>query len=326
MRLTTEQIASIAKGVVRVYEEDGKAVLCRFTKEQEELYKARSEDFYKKSFATAGVTLEFLTDSRELTLGVTIGYGSSRVFFDHSIFVNGKKYASLSSNCAAGGSFSGTWTLPEGEKKIKIYFPWSVSSKITELSLTDGATLTPVKNQKKMIMFGDSITHGYDASSPEKSYASRVADALDAEAINKGIGAEVFYAPMADIKDPIEPDYITVAYGTNDWSKNKKESFEKHCRGFYENLSKNYPNAKIFALTPIWRHDYGHVNTIGTLDDIEAYINKVANDLPNVIAIRGIEFVPADPTCFSPDVVHPNDLGFEHYANNLLEEIKKYID
>ena len=326
MKLTTEQISSIAKGVVRTYEENGMVFLCRFTKEQEELYRVRSEDFYKKSFATSGVTLEFITDSTTLELEVNIGFGSSRFFFEHSIFVDGKFYASLGSKGQTLGNFGGKWTLPKGEKHIKIYFPWSVSSRIIGLSLSDGASLLPVKSEKKMIMFGDSITHGYDASYPHRSYASRVADGLGAEAINKGIGAEVFYSEMAAAKDPVEPDYVTVAYGTNDWSKNKKESFEKNCKEFYENLSKNYPNAKIFAITPIWRHNYGHVNTVGTIDDVEAYIRSVAASLPNVTVIRGLELVPADPVCFSPDVLHPNDEGFKHYANNLLAEIKKHID
>ena len=38
MKLTTEQISSIANGVARVYEENGRVFLSRFTKEQEELY------------------------------------------------------------------------------------------------------------------------------------------------------------------------------------------------------------------------------------------------------------------------------------------------
>jgi lysophospholipase L1-like esterase len=325
MKLTTEQIASIAKGVVRVYEENDKVYLCRFTKEQEELYKVRSTDFYRKSFATSGVTLEFVTDSRTLALEVSIGFGSSRFYFEHSIFVNGKKYANLGCKGSEGGVFGGKWRLPEGDKTVKIYFPWSVSSKITELSLDDGASLTPVKSTKKMIMFGDSITHGYDASAPELSYASRLADALGAEAVNKGIGAEVFYPDMAAAKDPICPDYITVAYGTNDWSK-KSQDFYANCKEFYENLSRNYPQAKIFAITPIWRKSYGEANTLGTLDDIEAYIKEVAASLPNVTAISGIDLVPHDPKYFSPDVLHPNDRGFKHYANNLFEKIKNYID
>ena len=325
MKLTSEQVRSIARGAVRVEEEKGIISLHRFTKEQQELYKTYSSDFYKKSFSTAGIILEFITNSQKLSLDVEVSSGSSRRFFEHSIYVNGEKFAVLGSRLVNNGAFGGSWTLPEGDKQVKIYFPWSACSKIVSLCLDDGATLVPVKKEKKMIVFGDSITHGYDAIHPENSYAARLIDALGADAVNKGIGGEIFFPSLGELRDPIDPDYITVAYGTNDWSKGNKENFETKCLGFYTALSKNYPNAKIFAITPIWRKNYGTENAIGTLDAIGEYIAKVAADLPNVTVINGIGFVPADPACFAPDMLHPNDIGFEHYFNNLYTELKKHI-
>ena len=327
MKLTLEQIREAVRGVVRVEENEGKICLYRFTKEQEALYKVRNADFYKKTFATSGVIIEFITDSRSLSLDVDVLSGSSRNFFEHSIFVNGKKYASLDCRGLNCGVFGGKWALPEGEKQVKIYFPWSTSSKIIALCLDDGASFTPVKKEKRMIMFGDSITHGYDARNTENSYASRLTAALDTDTVNKGIGAEIFFPELAAAKDPIDPDYITVAYGTNDWSKNDKEGFDKNCREFYVALSQNYPNAKIFAISPIWRKAYseGKVNNLGTLDYVGEYIEKATAELPNVICINGLKLVPHDPACFAADVIHPNDKGFEHYFNNLLEEMKKHL-
>lgn len=327
MKLTLEQISSALRGAVRVEENDGKICLYRFTKEQEELYKVRSADFYSKSFSTSGVILEFTTDSSFLSLEVDVWSGSSRKFFEHSIFVNGKKYASLDCRGLNRGVFSGKWSLPEGENQVKILFPWSVCSKIIALCLDDGATLVPVKKEKKMIMFGDSITHGYEAYSTENTYASRLTEALDTDTVNKGIGGEIFFPELAIAKDPFDPDYITVAYGTNDWSKNNKDEFDQNCREFYKNLSATYPSAKIFAISPIWRKSYGEgkVNNLGTLDYVAEYIEKVTAELPNVIFIKGIDLVPHDPASFVPDILHPNDKGFEHYFNNLITELRKHI-
>lgn len=328
MKLNLEQISTIARGAARISYVDEKICLFRFTKEQEDLYEVSNADFYKKTFATAGVILEFMTDSSTLSLEVEVFSGSSRKFFAHSIYVNGNKYATLNCLCDNNGIFGGKWTFPEGEKKVKIYFPWSTASRIIDMSLDDGATLIPVRKQKKMIMFGDSITHGYDAMSPENSYAARLADALDVEAINKGIGGEVFRGKLSEFKDSIEPDYITVAYGTNDWSVGNRERFETHCKAFYENLSKNYPNSKIFAITPIWRNEYatGKITDIGTLDRVEEYIREVTAALPNVTVIKGLDLVPPSADFFAPDIIHPNDKGFEHYFENLVAEIKKHID
>ena len=74
---------------------------------------------------------------------------SSRKYFCHSIFVDGKRFSALSANID-NGTFGGSWTLPEGEKKICIYFPWSVRSTIKSITLDDGAGFTSGKSWLKI--------------------------------------------------------------------------------------------------------------------------------------------------------------------------------
>lgn len=66
MKLTYEQIGAICQGAVRSAETENGVCLYRFTKEQEELYRQVSADFYKKTFAAAGIKLCFETDSTSL--------------------------------------------------------------------------------------------------------------------------------------------------------------------------------------------------------------------------------------------------------------------
>jgi lysophospholipase L1-like esterase len=184
----------------------------------------------------------------------------------------------------------------------------------------------PVKRPVSMISFGDSITHGYDCSNPSFSYASRLADAFCAEAVNKGIGGEMFYPTLASLKDDLDPDIITVAYGTNDWSHSTKVAFDRDAKAFYEILSKNYPKAKIFAITPLWRHNMDSTEKdVGPFSYVHDYLAKVTAELPNVTLINGLELVPHEWRCFPGDGLHPNDEGFRHYANNLYAAIKKYL-
>ena len=39
-------------------------------------------------------------------------------------------------------------------------------------------------------------------------------------------------------------------------------------------------------------------------------------------AIDGFPLVPKDASMYSPDLLHPVDVGFVHYANNLVKFIK----
>ena len=327
MNLTLEQIKSIAKGVSRVEERDGAIHLLRFTAEQEAVYATRDDKgFWKKSYATAGVRLEFITNSRTLSMETKISAGASRRFFSYEVFCNGVKVGSHGGEDLTDDVVVGTYgDLGEGEKRIKIVFPWSVASPLLRLTLDDGATLLPVKKSCRMLIYGDSITHGYDAKNPSGSYASLLTDALDADAINKAIGGEVFRPAIAETGDRAEFDYVTVAYGSNDWSHKGKEDFEADCSAFYETLSRLYPTAKIFAITPIWRADNDRLTKVGEFSYVADYIEQVTKDLPNVTVLRGVDFVPKDPSYFSDKYLHPNDEGFAHYFKNLYEAMKKHL-
>ena len=91
MRLSLEQIQSIACGTARVEQVGDLIALLRFTKEQEELYRESSwPSFYKRTFSTAGVTLEFDTDSEELKLAVQVSEGCGFRWFVNSVFVDDK--------------------------------------------------------------------------------------------------------------------------------------------------------------------------------------------------------------------------------------------
>ena len=161
---------------------------------------------------------------------------------------------------------------------------------------------------------------------PSKSYASRLTDAMGVETFNKAIGGELFNPPLARLKDDVCPDYVTVAYGTNDWSLSPdKETFDRKCRAFYSALSENYPNAKIFAITPIWRADRDKEKNLPSFDYVAEFIAEVAKELPNVTVLNGYDYVPHDESFFQDLYLHPNDEGFEHYFQNLYRDIQKHI-
>lgn len=324
-KLQLEEIKRLVHGVARVEEVDGAIALYRFTKEQHELYKSVSEDFYRKSLSTAGVSFEFDTDSEHLRFAVAVGKGSSRYFFTHSVFVDGERIGELSGEIERGAEdvpFSKAFQLGTGMKRVRIVFPWSVSSKLIALEVDDKAEILLVEKTRKMLMFGDSITQGYDAMQPENAYAVQIATRFQAEAIDKGIGGERFRPMLASLKDDMEPDLITVAYGTNDWSKSTKEEFEMSCKGFYTNLSNTYPDVKIYAMAPVWRTSINDKKQIGEpLSFVVQYLNKVAEEIPNMTVIDCIDFIPHELENFQTDGLHPIDKGFEHYVNNLWSAI-----
>lgn len=318
--LNFEQIKTLVHGAARVEEGDGKFSFFRFSVEQQELYRITSKDFYNKTFASSGISLEFDTDSENMSLSVLVSPGSSRHFFTHSILVNGKRIGELSGDVGdvRNVPYKKDFALGAGLKRVKIVFPWSVYSALSSLELDDGALVSPVVKPLKMIMYGDSITQGYDASYPENTYANRLAKFFNAEARNKGIGGEQFFAGFGKIKENFKPDIITVAYGTNDWRHAKKEKFLSSCKFFFENIRNNYPDAKIVALTPVWRADINNEQLFGEpLSFVADYIKQISNEVRDMTVIDCSDFIPHDLKYYQTDGLHPLDSGFEQYAEAL---------
>ena len=337
MKLNFNQIKEITTGAVLVSKEDGMISLKRFTQEQEELYKVTNQDFYNKTFSTAGIKFLFKTNSESLFLKLKTMISSSRKYFSVDIFVDGKPigYIDNFSNIELPqnytqmefplGDFSKKFQLGEGEKTVCVHLPWSVKTLIEEISIDDHAFCEGTKPKNKMIAFGDSITHGYDALRPSNRYVAKLANMLNAEEFNKAIGGECFFPELAKLRDSFMPDYITVAYGTNDWNVVDQETFKNKCKNFYTNISQIYPQAKIFAITPIWRKDMKEYRIFGSFGEVEKNIKNAVKGIKNITVISGIDFVPKEEKLFADLRLHPNDDGFEYYVENLYKEIKAKI-
>ncbi len=333
MKLALSQIKEITLGVVRVEQHKNGIQFYRFTKQQEELYKKRSDDFYIKTFSTSGVALRFRTNSQTIYLSVEVTPGCSRSYFSFDVFVDGKMVDNLDNFTGTQlsrdytkmmfplGAFSKKFNLGAGEKEVRIYFPWSVKVTLKELSLDDDAFIEPVKPAKKILCFGDSITHGYDALRPSNKYISKLAEQLDAEEYNKAIAGEIFFPELADTREDFKPDYITVAYGTNDWNRCTKEEFKHNCKSFYQNLNKHYPNTKIFVFTPIWRKEMNEERPFGAFRNVDTIIRSQATEFAYISVIDGFSFVPQDENFYADLRLHPNDAGFAAYFEGLVKRI-----
>ena len=335
MKLNYKQITDICLGAVRTEETPTGVRLYRFTEEQQEIYRMSNAASYRRSFATSGIKLRFETDSSFLFLKVKVSFGTTRSYFSFDVMVNGKPVGYLdnfSDVTLQGdytqiaflhGEFSKKFTLGEGIKEVTVYLPWSVAVEIREVSIEDGAFIKAIKPAKKLLVFGDSITQGFDVLRPSNHYAARLAEALDAEEINKAIGGEIFFPPLAESRDDFTPDYITVAYGTNDWSKLQEEDFKKDANLFFEALSKNYPKATIYAITPIWRKDCREECAFGSFYNVARDIEEIVEPYENINCIHGINLVPHDEKCFADFRLHPNDEGFDHYFKELYNSIRR---
>lgn len=334
MTLALEHLRAAASGVCRMEERGDGLHFYRFTAEEEALYKARTPDYHRLTFSTAGVKLSFTTDSRTLSLAVeAVPSPSTEKFFSFDVRANGKAVGSLDNfsgmvipdkycelACALG-EFRHVFDLGEGEKTVTVDFPFSVIAVLKELTLDDGASFRPCARKPILLAYGDSITHGYDALRPSHRYTALLAGMLGLEEVNKGIGGETFFPPLARCEQPFTPRIITVAYGTNDWSHKSLDEFTADSKAFYETLAARYPKTPVFAVTPVWRADIDEPKRMGPFSVSAETLRNVTAPLANVSVVDGLTLIDHDPAFFGDQWVHPNAAGFDQYASRLAAAI-----
>lgn len=208
----------------------------------------------------------------------------------------------------------------------------------------------------KWCALGDSITRGYYSEIDElgnvvenvyddsTSWAKICADICGFNLINKAVGGTGYVAKtvstnlnaleLVNTLDFKEYDFVTLAYGINDWKYNKTiESTLVNMRNTLDVIISSNPLCKIFVITPINCSYYGDhnskyslnsVNSIGeTLEDMFEGIKSVCDEY-------GIELV--DMTHCSifnlknletllPDGVHPTKEAHKVMARELAAKI-----
>lgn len=329
MRLDRTQIGKIIHNVLSYeYDEEGRLHFNRFTKSQYKAYEAESYDWLRRAVASASVTFDFITDSEYIALKMDLDSGSSQIWSDFDLYVDGiycmrKKFGNMNQKLVS-------FELPEGEHRITLYFPWTVETIVNEVHLSDGASIKEVQKKAKAIVIGDSITQGYITEYTSLTYANQVARETDIDLVNQGIGG--YYFGEGTIDESLvsyQPDLIIIAYGTNDYSRyDSKDEFKKYTSGYIEKLTSLFPNTKMLAVLPIYRNDENNQTREKyrdyTLNDARNMLLETYKNYKNIHVLKETG-IPHIPDVFIEDYLHPNELGFTFMAKAIVKEVEKIL-
>lgn len=329
MNLTIDRIRAVTTGAEEIIFQDGLVHFYRFNRLESEVINNPNV------LSPAGIQMKFKTDGTCLRLKIhTEAINSIRSYFAFDVFVNGVFSGAIQNlrdeDCVGDyankvyplGSYQQEFDLGSGEKCVKLVFPHSVIVHIVEIELVDATYVTPVREEKTVLFYGDSITQGYDALHPSDSCAMRLAEALRAEVINKALGGAVFDPELVKIPCAVKPDYIVVAYGTNDWNSVDLDSLRSNAEGVLSGLERNYSDRQVVVITPLWRSDWRETKKCGEFFNVEKTIAEVFENRENITIVPGFDLIPHKEELFGDLWLHPNRKGFAYYCDN----IKKYFN
>ena len=317
MRLSENEIRSVAFGAIDIKAEDGKYSFFKCTPKQTEGWYSVSDTLGMRSLTTSGVRLDFHTNSKSLRFGA-VGGNKFGVLIDgvlHKQFIreDGELIAEI------------PLAMPNGrakeEVRVTLALPSHTIGELSFVELDDGAYIKPHKFDRKILFIGDSITQGHNTKYDTLSYAWQTTLSLNANSVINGIGGAFYHIPTFD-KPNFDADTVIIAYGTNDCMvyKDKPEEMYKQVTGYLDLIKEAYSDKRVIVISPIFRADAEFLPIGEWFDKRRIMIENEAR-ARGFIAISGLSLVPPLPECFADKYLHPNDLGFSVYALNLTNKL-----
>ena len=312
MKLTNQELEKIYFGAYEFNEtDDGYLQAFQYSREQIAYFKKAFDFWYDRCTASTSKTLEFVTESEEISFDYKILWKGSEDSFE--LAVNERI---IDIRYVHGMDDEGTLTfkLPAGSKKVTVYLPADATVVIRNFE-TD-APVSPAKKGTKVLWLGDSITQGFGPLRSACTYVSVANRILNYDIINQGIGGYVYDKNSIMEMPGYKPEKIIVALGTNQFGCETMKDVEE----FYEQLMKVYGDTPVLCVSPLWRGDVP--NSEDTLMRFCENVKKIAGSYKNVKVVDGFELVP-HLTEYYLDKLHPNCFGCEVYGRNLVREIEK---
>lgn len=289
----------------------------RFTAKQRAIWSSLNDFMGGGARCTTGVRLDFHTDADKVRFtvgGEDLRELNSEKNFKFEVLIDG-----LLSDCVITEQGEVAVQLPEGEHRLTFAFPSHVRGYLRRMEIAKGATLTPHVYKQKILLLGDSITQGWHSRFDTLSYAWRAALALDADFLCHGVGGSYFYPADFDGMG-FAPDLVTVAYGCNDYSTaQSEEELRNNMAAFLTPLLAAFPDARKVGILPIPRLSQSGEKPLGTFANCRRIIRE-EYAARNLEIIDGYELVPPLGELYT-DHLHPNDIGFSLYAENLLKKL-----
>ena len=317
MRLSFDEIKNIAVGAICIEEREDGIHFSKFTHKQEEAFFALSTTLGERALTTTGIRLDFYTNSKNLAFAASSGT-KFEVYIDDLLCHQFDCKALRDEGKPAKIELISPIRPANDTVRVTLIFPSHSVGVLEYIELDDGATVTPHKFDCKMLFIGDSITQGWNAKYDSFSFAWRVTRFFNAESVIQGVGGAYFHETTFDHSD-FDPETVIVALGTNDFGKFKTlDEMREHVSAHLALIAKDYAGKKIFAISPIWRDTQD--KAIGSFDDVRALVIEEIEKL-GLIHVDGYSLVPHKAEFMADETLHPNDLGFSLYAENLIAKI-----
>ena len=290
---------------------------------------------------SAGLHIDFKTDSRNITLKWTTEYRNrfeSMAFYNESgldlyIMINGK-YRFLGAACPNTKEKHSVWdivtekfkNIPEGMNQYTLNLCMYDQCSHLEICIDDNAKIEPVPLKKDYIaIYGSSITQGGCASRPGRTFTHILRMNLDEEIVNMGFsGGGLLQPEMTDILMKLSPKIMVMDCVANMAAALNDENYIYNWNYFYIKFREKFPNVPLVIIEqPTFTDSWTFLDSLEPKNLLLRDIVKSWND-KNLSYIKG-DNLYGDDFEASVEGTHPTDLGFARMVEIIQPVLEKYL-
>jgi len=324
MRLPLNRIYAFTRGCGDLSVLDGEVFFDRIGAAGRAYYDPNPA-WHLRARCPAGVVIEMKTDASAVHIHMRVR-GGARPYATVDAVVENCLVSSVHSN-QIEGDLRGILDLPPCDRArlVQIYLPHSAAANLVSMDLVEANSVEPIEPARTLLALGDSITQGMDAVHPSQTYAAIAARQLRMGLQNYAIGGAVFARESFPKPPMMNPDLITIAYGTNDFTEGRSVDM---ARGYLEQVRVLFPDTPIAVLMPLWRMNgdvEGWRNSSGmSISDYRNSLHSIVDEL-NFQVIEHQWLLPAVTSLYI-DGLHPCDVGHSILGMNLANRLARIFD
>ena len=212
-----------------------------------------------------------------------------------------------------------------GRRDVALYLPHRREIRASAIGLDPDTVPSPSSSRpggRPLVLYGSSVAQGAGASRPGMSYGNILARHLGIDLINLGFGGAGKAEPeVVDLVASVDACGFLLDLGKSYGRQSAPPYLEMLRR-----LRSTHPEAPLICLTPIFSTRESHDPDYESLSRhtrkvvLEAVDRIRDTGESNTTVVDGLRLLGADDADgLSSDGVHPNDLGYERIARNLVE-------
>jgi lysophospholipase L1-like esterase len=238
--------------------------------------------------------------------------------------------------------------LPSGMKDIEIWLPASTSSAFE--SITANAELLPPSliTSKKWVHYGSSISQCGETDKPSSIWAVNAAERLGLDIFNLGLAGQCHLDGfVARTIADIPADFITLKLGINTLNADvmRERTFVPSVHNFLDIIRARQATTPIKIISPIWCSFHEEIPgptllrngvltsqirtpefSVGalTLKRVRTLLQElvVSRNDANLTYLNGLELFNEGDAADLPDLLHPNDAGYQRMGERFANLVK----